>query len=295
MISRHILALIGAGMCLCGAVTVLVASGRMHVSRPTQADEIVKVYYQGSDQENYVVRASYHPPRPLPVTLTVSFDLVNMTPDRPVPLTVVLRQAGEFDLVHISRKVLSASWRFNYDFRWKYGDRDAFLSDRPYRLPYSSGEAAVVRQGFHGAFNHRGAEEYSIDFAMPTGTPVLAARAGRVIETRDDVAQAVRSLPVGQPVDIPTNAVYILHDDGTVGRYLHFRLHGVQVSAGQYVRTGDLIGYSGDTGLSTEPHLHFDVYKPVDGYTLQTVPIRFEVAGEPEPIELEEGRSYEAR
>ena len=268
---------------------ILVASG------PVQREKIVSISYESPDQASYVVRASNTPEAPVPVTLTVEFDLLNVTADRPVPVTLVLRQAGEFDLVKLTRTVLSLKWQFDYDSHWYYGDRDAYHSGDPYRLPYTSGHTATVSQGSNGTSTHRGPEAYAIDFAMPKGTPVRAAREGLVVDTQDDVVETVRNLPVGHEGGVPTNSVLILHDDGTVARYLHLRLRGIKVRRGQVVRAGDFIGFSGDTGLSGGPHLHFDVYKPVDGYNLETLPVRFEVAGEAGPVELQQGRAYEAR
>jgi murein DD-endopeptidase MepM/ murein hydrolase activator NlpD len=273
---------------LCG-VAALFAAGSS-----AQTKEIVTVFNESLDEANYVVRASYRPPESLPVTLTVRFDLINTITDRAVPVTLVLREAGELDVVKLSRRAQSARWQFHFESHWVYGDRDAFHAHDAYRLPYTSGETAVVGQGFRGTFSHQGPNTYGVDFLMPVGTPVRAGRGGRVVETQDDVAETVRSLPPGQP-DPPANFVHVLHDDGTVGRYYHLRRRGVLVRVGQSVRAGDLIGFSGDTGLSTEPHLHFDVSKPVDGYTVESLPIRFDVAGEAGPIELQEGGRYEAR
>jgi murein DD-endopeptidase MepM/ murein hydrolase activator NlpD len=50
----------------------------------------------------------------------------------------------------------------------------------------------------------------------------------------------------------------IEHENGLSTLYAHFSL--IKVSAGQTVNTGEIIGYSGDTGYATGPHLHFTVY-----------------------------------
>ena len=71
------------------------------------------------------------------------------------------------------------------------------------------------------------------------------------------------------------NYVAILHDDGTTGEYYHLRFDGVAVSRGDTVKTGQLIGYTGNTGFSSQPHLHFGVYiaKPHGRY--DSVPVSF--------------------
>lgn len=82
-----------------------------------------------------------------------------------------------------------------------------------------------------------------IDYALPLGTPVLAAADGIVEKA------GVDNTGYG-------NVIIIRHlwTDGTV--YAHLRNWSVQV--GQKVKAGEVIGYSGNTGNSTGPHLHFE-------------------------------------
>ncbi len=83
-----------------------------------------------------------------------------------------------------------------------------------------------------------------IDYRADTGTPVAAAANGRVIETTRGWAGGFG------------NSVLIDHGQGVTTRYAH--LSSVSVSAGTVVSQGDLVGYSGNTGNSTGPHLHFE-------------------------------------
>ncbi|MDR0452051.1 MAG: M23 family metallopeptidase [Treponema sp.] len=84
-----------------------------------------------------------------------------------------------------------------------------------------------------------------IDIGAAMGTPIRAAMAGRVSG-------------VGYN-DTSGNYVVITHHSGYRSLYAHLSV--VRTKAGAYVRTGDLIGDVGSTGLSTGPHLHFTVYK----------------------------------
>jgi len=83
-----------------------------------------------------------------------------------------------------------------------------------------------------------------IDLACAQGTPIFAARAGKV---------TVASYQAGGA----GNYVSINHLDGFASIYMHMT-HYV-VSAGQTVSQGQLIGYVGSTGISTGPHLHFGI------------------------------------
>ncbi|MDA8425702.1 MAG: M23 family metallopeptidase [Treponema sp.] len=84
-----------------------------------------------------------------------------------------------------------------------------------------------------------------IDIAAPLGTPIFAARGGRVIA-------AERNAIYG-------NYVLVLHDNGWESLYGH--MSKILARYGQIVRTGDTLGLVGSTGISTGPHLHFEIRK----------------------------------
>jgi murein DD-endopeptidase MepM/ murein hydrolase activator NlpD len=84
-----------------------------------------------------------------------------------------------------------------------------------------------------------------LDIGAAQGTPIRAAMAGRVSSTSYD--------------DISGNYVVITHHSGYRTLYAHMSV--IRTKTGAYVKTGDIIGDVGTTGLSTGPHLHFTVYK----------------------------------
>jgi murein DD-endopeptidase MepM/ murein hydrolase activator NlpD len=71
------------------------------------------------------------------------------------------------------------------------------------------------------------------------------------------------------------NHVLIQHSDGTIGNYAHLTKNSVHVNVGQEVQPGDLLGYSGNTGFSSGPHLHFCVFKTKSGKERESIPIQF--------------------
>ncbi|MGM0156500.1 hypothetical protein IGI47_000788 [Enterococcus sp. AZ191] len=110
-------------------------------------------------------------------------------------------------------------------------------SDTNYRMPLDS-YTVSSEFGLRGSEFHRG-----IDLAAPTGTPIKAAKEGKVI-----VADTHYSWG---------NYVVIEHEDGTAMLYAHQDKFVVNV--GQQVSQGSLIGFVGSTGNSTGPHLHLEL------------------------------------
>ena len=100
--------------------------------------------------------------------------------------------------------------------------------------------------------NQEEAEKYSIDVPMPIGTDVLAIRAGTVVRLEEQFVD-------GDNEPGHENYVFVQHEDGTVARYVHLTNLGAVVNVDDTVQVGELVGYSGHTGNSSEPHLHFDV------------------------------------
>ncbi|KTR51926.1 peptidase, partial [Pantoea ananatis] len=83
-----------------------------------------------------------------------------------------------------------------------------------------------------------------VDFALPIGTPVLAVGDGEVVVAKNGGAAG--------------NYVAIRHGRQYMTRYMH--LKKVLVKPGEKVKRGDRIALSGNTGRSTGPHLHFEIW-----------------------------------
>jgi murein DD-endopeptidase MepM/ murein hydrolase activator NlpD len=141
----------------------------------------------------------------------------------------------------------------------------------PYRVPFAVGTTYPVSQAFPARFTHVTPEDqYAVDLALPDGTPVDAAREGTVINVRHD-----KFLSAANPVMLDqANMVEILHDDGTIAIYAHLHWDSVRVHPGQFVRRGEYIANSGNTGFSTGAHLHFAVIRNA-GMAAISVPIQF--------------------
>jgi len=146
---------------------------------------------------------------------------------------------------------------------------------RPYRAPFAVGATFNVTQAFPSHMTHVTPDSrYAVDFALPDGTPVYAAREGVVIDVRHD---SFRGGAQAAMLD-QANVIMILHDDGTIGAYAHLQWDSIRVRIGRHVKRGEYIANSGNTGFTTGPHLHFAVLRNA-GAAAVSVPIEFEGIG----------------
>lgn len=93
------------------------------------------------------------------------------------------------------------------------------------------------------------------------GDEVLAAAPGRVVATRNDVAEGTPpdETPFTTWEDVTGNSVTQDLGDGRFAVYAHMQPGSVRVRPGEHVRRGQVLGLVGNTGISSEPHLHFHV------------------------------------
>jgi murein DD-endopeptidase MepM/ murein hydrolase activator NlpD len=108
-----------------------------------------------------------------------------------------------------------------------------------------------------------------IDFAAPPGTPILAAGAGRVVEAGPNGGYG--------------RWIKISHSDGLATGYAHLSRIAPGVRRSARVKQGQVIGYVGSSGLSTGPHLHFELHRngrPVDPLSMARTAMRSRLAGE---------------
>ena len=255
------------------------------------SDDLLQVYSEQREDGGYELFVdSKHI---IPLWLQVDFtSLTNLRPDAEIPYRTVVEPGAErvplFGLDPTAR-----SGRIGYGLTVSYARGNPIDTRHDdsvlYLFPFEHGTKHRVSQGYHGNFTHFAENEYALDFDMAIGTPILAAREGRVVEVKEDSNRGGPSASYSQDA----NYVLVYHEDGTFGNYVHLRRNGAAVAVGDYVRAGDLIGYSGNTGQSSGPHLHFDVRIPTVSGRMRSIPTRF-LSYDGTAVDVVEGRHYYA-
>ena len=223
----------------------------------------------------------------VPATVVIRFrQLMNLGPANTLPVTRVVAPGRRVTLASLRvidrRRRFSAQPTVMIDLG---SDSLAHRPAEPYALPFGGAEARRLSSGYGGP-THLAENFFSFDFEMPVGTPVLAARGGVVVYVQDGFSDGGLSPDLIERA----NLLAIGHDDGTIASYGHLS-EGIQVAVGDSVHTGQLLGQSGSTGFSGQPHLHFHVGRRLMGGSGRTIPIEFTVGGSG-PVSLEEGAWY---
>ena len=122
-----------------------------------------------------------------------------------------------------------------------------------YSLPYEKGKSPLFIQGANSKMSHK--DELSFDFKMKKGTKICAARAGKIIEIKENSQEG----GLDKKYYNSGNHIIVEHNDGSQAVYWHLAYQGVLVQEGDVVKQEQVIGASGNTGFSAFPHLHFQV------------------------------------
>lgn len=207
-----------------------------------------------------------------PITFTLKVRAAHHAGSKDRVATRTIAAGDSLTVFSIEPRGYGRRGNFCYNYRSTIGDLNAAHDDEHiYRLPYESGKSYGVLQGYGSRFSHTGRERYSVDFNMPEGTRVLAARGGVVADLEESNSIGCWEDDCGKYA----NFVVIAHDDGTTGEYYHLQQHGALVEIGERVIAGQHIALSGNTGHTTMPHLHFGVYRPESWGRYQSIAVRF--------------------
>jgi murein DD-endopeptidase MepM/ murein hydrolase activator NlpD len=218
----------------------------------SQSLDDFKIIYKHDSVSTYLFA---HNKTPASVTLKIS----NKKTDKVITKYIVsssdsivfLKKSGG------DKKVYLQEIKSKYKFSYHFGDSlsSKHNDDYLYDFPFKRRHRYKLIQGWGGSFSHNNPKSYhAFDFKMKTGEPVHAARSGIVARIVDTFTENG-----GPELRNYANTIIIRHEDNTFAHYVHLRPNGSTVEVGQKVEKGELIGFSGNTGFSTQPHLHFVV------------------------------------
>ena len=237
---------------------------------PVQAEVTAVARMQvESDGDHYDAVVSNTLAGPVEVELR-AINASNLSATPSLPLRAVIKPYARLTLATLALTDPTHAGGFQLQLAAVPGDPNAQPQAVTYLLPVDT-RSWRIDQGWHGSFSHNDAQSgYAIDITVDEGTPVLAARDGVVMQVESDFDKAGLNR---EKYAERANVIRILHGDGTMAVYAHLKLDGALVRAGQHVVAGQRIGYSGNTGFTTGPHLHFAV-QVNRGIDLESIPFQ---------------------
>lgn len=227
----------------------------------------LKIYYEKTER-GYNIFADNK--EVCPVSVKVDFDTKNLNIIDGNNNTYIINASTQRQLL---TKLLivdkSKAYKFSYRFLTNYGNHNLKSYDKNYiyNLPFKKSKTHLVYQGYNGNFSHK--NENAIDFIMSIGTEIAAIREGIVVKVVDENNKRCEK----EECKKFNNFIIVFHPDGTFAEYTHLKFNGSLVNVGDNVNKGQTIGYSGNVGWSTGPHLHLVVFlqKLNDRETLKTM------------------------
>jgi murein DD-endopeptidase MepM/ murein hydrolase activator NlpD len=262
----------------------------------TRGREYDFVLYSVNEDGQVCITADNRREAPVSVRIEMTRE-DNIVSDRSFPLEYVVPPNTKQCIARISRLYKDRDFSFQYSNSWMPGDYTARHNPKDgYRLPWQQGEHYPVSQAYGGPITTHTdrSSRFAVDFSLPEGTPVLAARTGMVVNLEDYFSAGAPDKALLDKV----NFVDILHDDGTIATYAHLAERSVVVHLGQLVFAGEKLGLSGSTGYSSGPHLHFAVWRPesgVKGFVQLSLPVEFCMDGRASCAPVEYGTTVPNR
>jgi murein DD-endopeptidase MepM/ murein hydrolase activator NlpD len=239
-----------------------------------EREDRVKLRQEGTKHNPlYYVFNDYYGPVQIELKLT---DDINVLSEPALPERFVVQGQKEQLLVGLGAMDTQRGFQYRLNVSVIPGPpKPTPVSDLVLRTPFQPDKAYIVSQGFNGQKTHLGEDStYAIDIAMPEGAPVHAVRGGIVMDVEEDFNAGGTDY---EKYADKANHVRVLHEDGTMALYAHLALASVIVRPGSRVQSGQMLARSGNTGLSSGPHLHFAIQQNV-GMKLVSLPFRFRLS-----------------
>ncbi len=245
----------------------------------------IKLFNEKKDQ-GYVIYATND--ELYPVSVSLDLELKNLLfSENTKKVFVVPAKSEKFKIGELTVSDIGRGYKFSYKYQYAIGDVTITNYDKAflYDLPFPKGKSYTLFQGYNGKFSHQ--NENSIDFTMPEGSEVVAARDGIVVKVVKNNIESCQH----EECKKYNNYIMIMHSDGTFANYVHIKYNGTNLNIGDTVKKGDVIAYSGNVGWTTGPHLHFVCF--LGGFEKwNTLETKFRIDKGDNAIFLKEGNTY---
>lgn len=154
-----------------------------------------------------------------------------------------------------------------------------------FRLPFRYTPVEIT-QGYNGPWSHFpmesnftfGGHSYAIDFKLPLGTEIAAAKRGKIVVAIGKFSDYYDGEDYNRGIELSfrTNFILIRHEDGTFASYLHLAQNSALAREGEMIEQGQPLAYTGKSGwIGPVPHLHFEPWMREEAGK-QSFPVVFE-------------------
>ena len=170
----------------------------------------------------------------IPVSLRLALAVAeNVDAEPRFPIYMVIPARTSLTVARIIQADRTKAWRYQYQSRRSFGSFEARHDPAAmYRVPWMDGRTYIIGQAPGGKITTH-LQPYSkeaIDVTMPEGSPIVAARGGVVFSA---ISEHDNKGALHESMRTKANLVRVMHDDGTIGNYVHLMPAGVAVQAGE--------------------------------------------------------------
>lgn len=215
-------------------------------------------FVTGMERHQNIIEVVAHNRGPASITAIVRISVNNCTLVPLAPPRIAVKPWQSLTLARIKPLLPGRTCQSSVSTQFGMGDFTIVSDGAALRLPFADGNTFIVGQAFGGPLSSHSNinDQHALDINMPERTPIVAARDGVIVECEFGFTN-------NGGLDIrlkdKANHVLIQHSDGSLTQYAHLSPIPVSIKVGSVVHAGQLIGYSGNTGYSSGPHLHFAV------------------------------------